>query len=363
MAAEKTQKLASLTLELVNIPSESRNEADITQYVSQVIKPLGLTELQCKEDYLLYITERDLSKPLVVLAGHLDTVPAQQNLPGSLEQETVNGLGASDMKGGIAVLVELARWISMEKPVLSVDLAFLFFVREELPVIESPLPELFALEPELTKADLAIVLEPTNNTIQVGCLGNLNATIRFHGEAAHSARPWTGENAIAIAIQNLPSLLEYNREEVLIDGLSFYEVLSLTQISGGVADNVIPDLVECRVNYRFSPDFSATQAIEKLTTIVGNQTELEITSVSGGAPVASRNALVKHLQIVGSLNIEPKQAWTPVAQFADAGIPAINFGPGDPVYAHKRNEQIAIASLGTSFEILKKFITSPLKLG
>ena len=320
------------------------------------MEPLGLVERRRTSDYLVYTTERDEALPLVLLAGHLDTVPAQGNRPGAIQGDHVVGLGAADMKGGLAVMIQLAYWIARERPARSVDLAFLFFAREELPVTESPLPEVFELEPDLTDAQLAIMLEPTANAIQTGCLGNLNATLRFHGEAAHSARPWTGENAIGVAAGRLAPLLAREREEVVIAGLPFYEVLSVTQISGGVADNVIPDLVECRVNYRFAPNRSADEARARVVELLGLEADVEVTSVSGGAPVVAEDQLVQRLQQVDGLALEPKQAWTPVAQFAEAGIPAINFGPGDPVYAHRRDERVAVAALQRCLDVLKRFL-------
>ncbi len=351
-------QLAELTLSLVDIPSESRNERALAEHVGRMMEPLGLVERLRTDDCLLYTTDRDSSRPLVVLAGHLDTVPAQDNLPGRLEGGSVIGLGAADMKGGLGVMIQLAYWIARERPARGVDLAFLFFAREELPVAESPLPELFEREPSLTAADLAIVLEPTANTIQAGCLGNLNATLRFHGESAHSARPWTGTNAIGVAARRIDALSDLEREEVVVGGLSFYEVLSITQISGGVADNVVPDLVECRLNYRFAPNRSTSSARERARELVGADADLEITSVSPGATVAAGNELVGRLSGMGDFPIEPKQAWTPVAQFTGVGIPSINFGPGDPVYAHRKDERVDVSALSQTFDALKAFVAA-----
>ena len=362
-AATEKQQLAELTLSLIDIPSESRDEHKLAEHVGQTMEPLGLIERQRTSDYLLYTTEREPALPLVLLAGHLDTVPEQGNRPGAIRGSDVVGLGAADMKGGLSVMIQLAYWVARERPTRVVDIAFLFFAREELPVAESPLPELFEVEAILSDAELAIVLEPTANAIQTGCLGNLNATLRFHGEAAHSARPWTGKNAIETATLRLPQLLAYEREEVVIDGLSFYEVLSLTQISGGVADNVIPDLVECRVNYRFAPDRSIDAALERFSELIGETADVEVTSVSAGAPVAAENALVRRLEAIADRPLEPKQAWTPVAQFAEAGIPAVNFGPGDPRYAHRRDERVAIAGLHECLSALKTFAAPPATAG
>jgi succinyl-diaminopimelate desuccinylase len=190
--------LAQRTLELVDIPSPSRDEAALLQRVAEIVP---LPPAYATEEALLFVTERT-SRPLVLLAGHLDTVPAQDNLPGSIEDGWVVGLGASDMKGGLAVMVELARWAA-ERSRLACDLAFLFFVREELPAEESALPRVFAEAPLVLDANLVVMLEPTDNAIHAGCLGNLNATLVFRGESAHSARPWQGVNAIDLAVEGL----------------------------------------------------------------------------------------------------------------------------------------------------------------
>ena len=181
------------------------------------------------DEALLYATERT-DAPLVLLAGHLDTVPAQDNIPGRIEDGRVVGLGASDMKGGVAVMIELARWAAGSPTAL--DLAFLFFVREELPAEESALPRVFAEAPLVLESDLVVVLEPTDNAIHAGCLGNLNATLTFHGESAHSARPWQGVNAIDLAVEGLAPVVAVPPLEVEVGGLTFVEVLSATRIAG-----------------------------------------------------------------------------------------------------------------------------------
>ena len=185
------RRLAERTLALVDIPSVSRDEALLAGLVASSVPRGAFEERFADGDGFFYATPRRAGTPLVVLAGHLDTVPAQGNLPGRVEAGEVVGLGATDMKGGLAVMLELAAWIEAERPGLAVDVGLLFFTREELAASESPLPHVFAACPELLEAGLAIVLEPTDNTIQAGCLGNLNATLTFRGESAHSARPWT----------------------------------------------------------------------------------------------------------------------------------------------------------------------------
>jgi succinyl-diaminopimelate desuccinylase len=340
--------LADLALELVNIPSPSGKESALLDYVShRVTLPLTYGT----DDALLYETPRS-GQPLALLAGHLDTVPPQGNLPGRIEDGWVVGLGASDMKGGLAVMIELARWAATRSE-LAYDLAFLFFVREELPVEQSALPRVFAEAPRVLDSDLVIMLEPTDNAIHAGCLGNLDADLVFRGESAHSARPWQGVNAIDLAVEGLRPVVACPPLEVEVGGLTFVEVLSPTRISGGVADNVIPDSVEVHLNYRYAPSRTPAEAEARLRELVG--AELEVTSNSPPAHVATDSELVQRLRAAGGLALEPKQAWTPVAEFAGQGLDAVNFGPGATRYAHRRDERVEISALERALTTLTRF--------
>jgi len=345
-------ELARRTLELVNIPSESRDEQRIVEHIRHAVS-LPLT--YATDEALLFATVRT-GRPLVLLAGHLDTVPAQDNLPGRIENGSVIGLGASDMKGGVAVMIELAAWAAERSTALACDLGFLFFVREELPVEESALPRVFAEAPLVLEADLVVMLEPTDNAIHAGCLGNLNATAVFRGESAHSARPWQGVNAIDVAVRGLAPVVAAEPVEVESGGLTFVEVLSATRIAGGIADNVIPDRVDVRLNYRYAPGREPAEAEERLRELVGG--EVEITSHSPPARVATDSELVERLRRAGDLAVEPKQAWTPVAEFAAQGLDAVNFGPGATRYAHRRDERVEIAELERTFETLVELALS-----
>jgi succinyl-diaminopimelate desuccinylase len=342
--------LARRTLELVNIPSPSRSEQELLRHVADAV---SLPVTYATDEALLFATRRS-ERPLVLLAGHLDTVPEQENVPGRFEDGWVVGLGASDMKGGLAVMVELANWAAAG-PKLDCDLAFLFFVREELQAEESALPRVFAEAPLVLDSDLVVVLEPTDTEIHAGCLGNLNATVVFRGESAHSARPWQGVNAIALAVEGLAPIVSCPPLEVEVGGLTFVEVLTATGIEGGVADNVVPDTVEVRLNYRYAPNRTPEQAEERLRELVGS--ELEITSNAPPAHVAAESPLVRRLRDLGGLSVEPKQAWTPVAEFAAQGLDAVNFGPGATRYAHRRDERVEIASLQRCYEALQRFVT------
>jgi succinyl-diaminopimelate desuccinylase len=350
-------RLAERTLELVNIASVSRQEAAVMRAVRGLIP--DRFEIRFDDgDALVAATPRQPDRPLVILAGHVDTVPAQGNFPGAVTDTEVIGLGASDMKGGIAVMLELAHWIADEDPDRAVDVALVVFTREELPVAESPVPAAFAACPWLAGAALAIVLEPTDNTVQAGCVGNLNGTLRFRGRAAHSARPWTGDNAINRAVAGLANIVATAPRTVEIEGLPYTEVVSVTRISGGVADNVIPDLVECHVNYRFTPDRGPEEAAAYVRRLVGDAGELEITSIAPSGAVAPPSALLDRLIAAGGFDVLPKQAWTPVAQFTQEGIDAVNLGPGATALAHTREERIGIDALLRTYTALQRFIAA-----
>jgi succinyl-diaminopimelate desuccinylase len=344
--------LARRTLELVDIPSLSRDEARILDYLRHAVS-LPLT--YGTDEALLFTTPRT-GRPLVLLAGHVDTVPAQANLPGAIEDGSVVGLGASDMKGGVAVMVELAEWVAAEPAALSCDLGFLFFVREELPAEESALPRVFAEAQIVHDSDLVVVLEPTDNQVHAGCLGNLNATVVFRGESAHSARPWQGVNAIAVAVEGLAPLVACPPVEIEVGGLTFVEVLTATRIAGGIADNVVPDRVEVRLNYRYAPNRTRAEAEARLREMVGG--EVDVTSNSPPARPATDSPLVQRLVREGNLAVEPKQAWTPVAEFAAQGLAAVNLGPGATRYAHRADERVEIAALERTFDTLQRFLES-----
>ena len=339
--------LAQRTLDLVNIASESRHEAELYRYIDVEV-PLH-TSFADGESVLFAKRE---GKPLVLLAGHTDTVPAQGNLPGRIEDGAVIGLGASDMKGGLAVMIELGRWAAETE--LAYDLGLLFFPREELGPAENPLPGVFERTGVVDEAQLVICLEPTDNTLQLGCLGNLNARVVFDGTSAHSARPWLGVNAIRLAFAGLQQVLAAEPRDVDIDGLVFREVISVTQLHAGIAANVIPARAEAIVNFRYAPDRTPKSAVERVRELVG--TDVEILANSPPAHVASRSPLVEELRAVGGFEVQPKQAWTNVADFAARGLDAINLGPGGTRYAHAVDERVEITELERTYEALQRFL-------
>jgi succinyl-diaminopimelate desuccinylase len=346
-AAAGTPILAQRTLELVDIPSPSREEAYMYTYVSGQI---GLDRIYDDGESVLFA--KRAGKPLVLLAGHTDTVPAQGNLPGRIEDGVVHGLGATDMKGGLAVMIELARWAAETD--LAYDLGLLFFPREELGPADNPLPGVFTATPVVDEAALVICLEPTDNTLQLGSLGNLNARVVFEGRSAHSARPWLGVNAVKVALEGLKTVLELEPHDVEVEGLLFREVLSVTEIHGGIATNVIPARVECVLNFRYAPDRTPASAEKRVRDLVGR--EVEILQNSPPAHVALGSPFVEKLRRAGSFAVEPKQAWTNVADFAARGLVAVNLGPGATRYAHAADEQVEIAELERTYAALQRFL-------
>jgi succinyl-diaminopimelate desuccinylase len=328
--------LAARTLQLVDVPSESRFEAALVDLVREVMP--GEPRFDDGE-VLLY------GDGPVVLAGHLDTIPAQANIPGRIEDGAVYGVGASDMKAGVAVMIELAR--------AGVPGRYLFFTREEVPVTESPLPALFA-SGLVADAELAVVLEPTDCILHAGCLGNIQARVTFTGESAHSARPWTGVNAIHELVRGLQGLAALEPLEVELDGLTYREVVSAVRVEGGIAANVVPARASVELNYRYAPGRTRDEAERQLRSLVpeGN---LEVLSNSPSAPPALTNPLVARLRELVP-DVAPKQAWTPVAQFAEQGIDAINYGPGLTRFAHRQDEQVPVENLDRAFETLRAFL-------
>jgi succinyl-diaminopimelate desuccinylase len=341
--------LAQRTLDLVNIPSESRREAELYGYVTGNV-PLE----QAYTDGESVLFAKREGKPLILLAGHTDTVPAQGNIPGRIEDGAVVGLGASDMKGGLAVMIELARWAAETE--LAYDLGLLFFPREELGPAENPLPGVFEATGLVDEAQLVICLEPTDNTLQLGCLGNLNARAVFEGKSAHSARPWLGVNAIKLAFEGLQQVLAAEPRDVEIEGLVFREVISVTQLNAGIASNVIPARAEAILNFRYAPDRSPESAAARVRELVG--AEVEILANSPPAHVALRSPIVERLQSVGGFEVQPKQAWTNVADFAARGLDAINLGPGGTRYAHAVDERVEISELERTYDALQRFLSN-----
>jgi succinyl-diaminopimelate desuccinylase len=331
--------LAARTLELVDVPSESRREGAAMELVRRLLPGDALYD---DGEAIVW----GAAAAPVALAGHVDTVPAQENVPGRIEDGAVHGLGASDMKGGVAVMLELAR---AEAPA-----RYVFFTREEVPLEESPLPSVFA-SGVLAGTELVVVLEPTDAILHAGCLGNLQARVDFHGESAHSARPWTGRNAIHALVDGLAPLARLEPVDVELDGLVYREVVSTVRVEGGIAQNVVPARASAELNFRYAPGRSRREAEARLRELVPDG-ELLVLHNSPSAPPALGNPFLGRLRELVP-DVAPKQAWTPVAQFAEQGIDGINYGPGATAYAHRQDEQIPIANLHAVYETLARFLS------
>jgi succinyl-diaminopimelate desuccinylase len=359
VTGDLAERLAARTLALVDVASESYDEAAILAHVRERAPMTGFRLADDEDACLVYLPIRRAGTPLVLFAGHVDTVPIARNVPGRREDGWVVGRGACDMKAGVAVMLELMEALAAGLLASDLDAGFVFFGREEVSTDDSALLPSFGRLPSLAEAALAIVMEPTGNALEIGCLGNLNARVRVRGVAAHSARPWLGDNAIHHAIEALASIADLPIRDVEIDGLTYREVVNVTTISGGVAANVLPDRVEATVNFRYAPSLTPAQAEARIRELLGHHAvEVEIESNAAPGPVTVRNPLVERLRRSGDLDTRPKQAWTPVAEFAQGGIDAVNCGPGDPRFAHRDDERVEVEALAESYRILSSFLSA-----
>jgi succinyl-diaminopimelate desuccinylase len=353
------ERLAVRTLELVDIPSESGQEAAIRERALSLV-PAGLHSDYAGDEAFLFAPARRPDVPLVVLAGHYDTVPSQDNLPGRIDGDAVHGLGASDMKGGVAVALELVRDLA-RRPPGPMDVALLLFGREELPVEHDPLPALLSASSLVREAALVILLEPTDGRVQAGCLGNVVVRLTFHGRSGHSARPWDADSALAKAVGGLAPLLAHEPRETVVAGLRFVEVVSVTRLQSGIADNVIPGSATATVNLRYSPDRTPAEAEAYLQSLLPTDATVELVGHAPAGSVVADGTFVEALVAAGAGRVEPKQAWTNVADFTVAGIPAVNFGPGHTRYAHRQDELVEISALVHAYETLERFVAREIR--
>ena len=306
------------------------------------------------------------TKPLVLLLGHLDTVPVQGgDFPARREGGRVFGRGASDMKGAIAVMLELCERLGPEgRARLPVELTIILYEREEGPYEGNGLGPVLEARKDLSRAALALCLEPTDLAVQVGCCGSLHATLTFHGRSAHSARPWQGENAVHKAGALLEHLRTLPIKESIHSGsgveLVYREVLNVTRIDGYTGRNVIPARCQLNLNYRFAPGRSVESASAEVRALAERfGAECEITDASPAGQVILDNPLLARLIALTGAPVEAKQAWTDVARLGLAGIPAANFGPGEPAQAHQKNESCSEDALLRGYRALERFLQSP----
>jgi succinyl-diaminopimelate desuccinylase len=331
--------VVDLTAALVDIPSESRHEQRIADEVEVALGACSHLSVTRFGNTVVARTQLGRDER-VVLGGHLDTVPAADNLPHHIADGNLYGLGANDMKGGVAVALRCA--YDLVAP--SRDVTYVFYECEEIDDEANGLRLLAQAHPALIEADFAVLMEPSNAGVEAGCQGTLRAYVRTSGERSHSARSWLGSNAIHAAADILNRLNAYEPRSPLIDGLQYREGLNAVGIEGGVATNVIPDACVVTVNYRYAPDRSPEQAHHHMQEVFDGY-PIEIVDNSPGAlPGLSHPAAAAFLAATGS-QVRPKFGWTDVSRFSALGIPAVNFGPGDPSLAHTRGEYVPIEHL------------------
>jgi succinyl-diaminopimelate desuccinylase len=282
----------------------------------------------------------------VLLVGHTDTVPLQGHVGARIEGDRLHGLGATDMKGGLAVMVHILENLGTDR------LVGIFYAGEEGPISGNDLGAILDSLPDLSSAEAGIVMEPTNRGMDLGCQGSVNVTVSFLGEAAHSARPWLGVNAVTRAGEFLTMMDGLEPEIHPIEGLEFKEVISVTRASGGVANNIIPSRFDLNVNYRFSPDRTTDEAVERLASLFEMADEFEVVDLALAAYPEASHPLFQDLAAKSGAAISHKQGWTDVAQLAERGIPGVNFGPGETALAHKPGESIALDDLDWAYEAL-----------
>jgi succinyl-diaminopimelate desuccinylase len=344
--------LLARTAELVAIPSPSLAEGPITDHLEAALRA-GAPWLALDRLGHNLVARTHLGRPLrLVLAGHTDTVPENGNLPGHVEGDTLWGLGATDMKGGIAVMLELAA--AVREP--AVDVTFVFYEAEEVAAEHNGLRKLFAEAPELLAGDAAVLGEPTVAEVEAGCQGTMRLELSLVGARAHTARPWMGRNAVHRLAPVLARLDAYAERRPILDGCEFREAMQAVRVEAVGAGNVVPDQVTLTVNHRFAPDRTPAEAEAHCRALLLPDPEpgdsLEVVDVAVGAAPGLTHPLLRTLVDRNGLAVRSKLGWTDVARFAAAGIPACNFGPGDPTIAHMKDEFVTRASLERAWAVL-----------
>ncbi len=347
---------AALTAALVDVESVSGNEAHLADLVETALR--GLDRVAVERDGDVVLARTDLGRDRrVLLAGHLDTVPIAGNLPARTSDGRLYGCGTSDMKSGLAVMLRVAHLVGTGAVDPAVDLTWVCYDCEEIEAARNGLGRLARTRPEALAGDLAILLEPTGGTVEGGCQGTLRVAVRTSGVRAHSARSWLGTNAIHEAGTVLARLAEHRAREVDVDGLTYREGLNAVAISGGVAGNVIPDECTVTVNYRFAPDRSEADAYAYVQGVFDGF-EVEVTDSAPGARPGLDDPLARALVAATGGQARAKLGWTDVARFGALGVPAVNFGPGDPNLAHTRDEYVELALIGAAEAALVQFVSS-----
>ncbi|HEX3546499.1 MAG TPA: succinyl-diaminopimelate desuccinylase [Mycobacterium sp.] len=344
----------ALTAALVDIPSESRHEQRIADEIEDALR-MQTSGFEIVRNGEAVLARTKLDRPSrVLLAGHTDTVPAADNVPSRLVDGELHGCGTSDMKSGDAVFLHLAATVA--EP--SHDITLVMYDCEEIEAAANGLSRIERELPEWLQADVAVLGEPSGGYIEAGCQGTLRVVVRAAGTRAHSARSWLGDNAIHKLGDVLARLSAYRARTVDIDGCTYREGLSAVRIDGGIAGNVIPDSASVTVNFRFAPDRSVEQALKHVLEVFdGLDVALElIDSAAGALPGLTKPAAAALVDAAGG-RVRAKYGWTDVARFAALGIPAVNYGPGDPNFAHRVDERVDVSQITAATEMLRRYLT------
>ena len=343
-----------VTRQICDIESVSGNETTLADAIEQALTGLGHLEIIRDGDTVVARTHLGRAQR-VVIAGHIDTVPLNKNLPARFETidgvEYLWGRGTVDMKSGVAVQLKLAAELTTP----NVDLTWMWYDHEEVSAALNGLGRLARNRPDLFTGDFAILGEPSNSQVEGGCNGNLRVEIRTFGQRAHSARSWVGDNAIHKAAPILATLAAYEAREVEVEGLVYREGLNAVGISGGIAGNIIPDECMVHVNYRFAPSRSADEAEAHLRELFAGYEITVVDRAEGARPGLDAPLAQNFLAAVGA-QARPKYGWTDVARFSALGIPAVNYGPGDPLKAHADDERVAIRQITECEEGLRSWL-------
>jgi succinyl-diaminopimelate desuccinylase len=343
--------LLARTAELVAIPSESHAELAIADHVERRLRAVAHLVVDRVGDNVVARTQLGRSQRLVV-AGHLDTVPADGNATPRVDGDVLWGLGAADMKGGLAIMLELAATVSEPR----VDVTWVFYAGEEVAAEHNGLGHLFERRPDLLAGDAALLGEPTGAELEVGCQGTMRLRVTLVGARAHTARPWMGRNALHRAGRVLAAFDDYEARRPVIDGCEFREALQAVFVEGGVAGNVVPDRAVITINHRFAPDRTADEARRHVEAVLAPHLDegddVLVVDVAEAAPPGLAHALLATLRDRNNLGVRAKLGWTDVSRFAAVGIPAANFGPGDSTLAHTRDERVSRSTLDAVFGAL-----------
>jgi succinyl-diaminopimelate desuccinylase len=340
-----------LTAALVDVPSVSGDEETIADLVERSLRE-QTAHLEIVRSGNSVLARTNLGRERrVVLAGHLDTVPVNANLPSRREGDLLHGLGTVDMKGGDAVMLNLAATAATPK----FDLTFLFYDCEEIEAARNGLGRIERELPEWLTGDLAIVCEPSNGVVEAGCQGTMRVEVHTSGIRAHPARAWMGVNAIHAMGEALRRLEAYQARVVDIDGCTYREGLQAVKITGGVAGNVVPDACVLTVNHRFAPDRTPAAAEAHLREVFDGF-HVVVTDVAAGALPGLQSPAARELvEATGGVPVA-KLGWTDAARFAALGMPAVNFGPGDPLLAHTQQENVPVAQISGCLDVLRRFL-------